>query len=578
MNARLFNPWVLTLICLIFFLISVTLNLTSVSSDYNLSPENEWILVGGVTSTFASFRIRSSKSINFVISASPGLEEPVFEQEQVTASSIDLVQEVSVNGLAPNTKYYYATLENGDNVIRQGSFMTPGTEGQAFNFKIAVAGCAWTGSNRKVFSEIAKREPLFMLHLGDFHYEDIGENDMDLRVNAVDLVLGSESQRELYSKVPLAYTWDDHDWLGNDSDRDSGDTGARDTALRSYQLAFPHHELAVQGEAVPIYHAFTIGTVRFIVSDLRSESNETSIYSEEQRDWLFSELEQADQYDFVIWATSKPWIGEAESGEDNWLGTSNDRTELSNFISTTLAETQNLLAVSSDAHMLAFDDGSNTYYGSDTASVLSFPILQSGPLDRLGSVKGGPFSHGCTTNRLERNNQYSTVAFEVNGTEPCLEITTYDLDEVVETRKLCGKIFSESSPGTGSCSLEQYSVRTYIFFGLSIFLWLLSTVGACMFLSVGTGFVVGGILFVFMVLTMFTAILPLVRGVYQWDMSPTDIISFVLMLTTAIYCFVWYYMAKKAKQEPIFADGDRIDEPEEKADSDPEGNADDDSK
>mmetsp|Transcript_25288 Transcript_25288/g.42002 ORF Transcript_25288/g.42002 Transcript_25288/m.42002 type:complete len:591 (-) Transcript_25288:327-2099(-) len=567
MKNRLFNPWVLTLICLIFFLTAVTINVLLTNSHYNSSPEKEWILVGGVTSSFASFRIRSftGGNVTFVVSESPSLEEPTFVQDQVTATTtngtLDPVHQISVDILTPNTKYYYATLQNDDSVIRQGSFQTPATEGEAFNFKIAVAGCAWTGSKHKVFSEIASRNPLFMLHLGDFHYEDIGENDLDLRINAVDLVMGSDSQRELFSKVPLAYTWDDHDWLGNDSDRDDGESGARNTALRSYQIAFPHHPLAVEGEAVPIYHAFTIGTVRFIVSDLRSEATGSSIYSEEQRDWLYNELSQAAQYDFVIWATSKPWIGDAEEGEDNWLGSAADRLDLSNFISTTLAETQNLLAVSSDAHMLAFDDGSNTYYGTSASanSTLSFPILQSGPMDRLGSVKGGPFSDGCHTTRLERNNQYSTIEFDFGGSEPCLEITTYDVGKEVEKRKLCGKIFTESSPGTGSCTMALYSTTTYVYVSIASFLWFVASVGACNFLGINSGFLVASILMIFLLATVFTAPIPLARGISQWNTSPTDIIAFAEMLTATIYCYIWYYLARKAKregEEPIFQDGD----------------------
>lgn len=147
------------------------------------------------------------------------------------------------------------------------------------------------------------------------------------------------------------------------------------------------------------YHAFTIGSVRFIISDLRSEANDLSIFSDQQKEWLIGELSQSDKFDFVVWVTSKPWIEESNDDalSDAWKGYPADRRELSTIISTMIPK-KNLIAISADAHMVAFDDGSNTYYGGDSAenttppnqsAIQSFPILQSGPLDRLASFKGG---------------------------------------------------------------------------------------------------------------------------------------------------------------------------------------------
>ena len=87
---------------------------------------------------------------------------------------------------------------------------------------------------------------------------------------------------------------DDHDFLGSDSDGIEEHDGALETALQSYQLAFPHYPLAALGAnstsndtiPVPTYHAFTIGTIRYIISDLRSEANADHIYSETQAKWL----------------------------------------------------------------------------------------------------------------------------------------------------------------------------------------------------------------------------------------------------------------------------------------------------
>ena len=49
--------------------------------------------------------------------------------------------------------------------------------------------------------------------------------------------------------------------------------------------------------------------------------------------------------------------------------------------------------VSGDAHMVAIDDGTNSGYGPDGSP--GFPVLHAAALDRPGSVKGGPYSHGA---------------------------------------------------------------------------------------------------------------------------------------------------------------------------------------
>jgi hypothetical protein len=48
--------------------------------------------------------------------------------------------------------------------------------------------------------------------------------------------------------------------------------------------------------------------------------------------------------------------------------------------------------VSGDAHMLAIDDGANSDYAAGGGA--AFPVMHAAALDRTGSVKGGPYSHG----------------------------------------------------------------------------------------------------------------------------------------------------------------------------------------
>jgi len=523
-----------TIFGIIAVIASISYNYILADSQYASTPAKSWALIGGLTSNSVQFRIRlpvDDYEKHLIVSeAGAETTERISDIALTTTdhqSSHPIMNAyglyaVDVTDLEPNTKYSYSLTSSAptdsdsslDTIQLKGTFHTPPTEGSRFSFKVAAASCAWTGSTASVFDQIRQSHPdlQLMLHLGDFHYENNNTTDLQQRLDAISTVLESNPQAELYRSLPLAYTWDDHDFLGNERPdlNPSTSTVTRDAARLSYQLAFPHYALAAAAAAasistphtsantnnetsvspLPIYHAFTIGTVRFIISDLMSESDGTSIYSDAQRDWLMQELQTADQYDYVVWASSKPWIGSGESAESeygSWMSKEyqQDRSELSSFITDVLGGTdgpQNLIMVGGDAHMVAFDDGTNSYFGEEplnglNSTVNSFPILQSAPLDRMGSKSGGPYSGTCQAFDLERTHQYSTMSFEFptenDGTSsPCLYIESFRVDEwygqsLIFDQRICGKLFRPArSPEVSkdSCSIEVASTTSLAFY------------------------------------------------------------------------------------------------------------------
>src|SRR5690606_32096446 len=113
----------------------------------------------------------------------------------------------------------------------------------------------------------------YFLHTGDMQYKNIDENDRDLFRAAFDEVLASSTQGALYSQVPIAYMWDDHDYGPGNSD---GTSPSKEAARLTYQEYVPHYPLAAGSGNVPVYQAFTIGRVPLIVCDVRSEKTPRS--------------------------------------------------------------------------------------------------------------------------------------------------------------------------------------------------------------------------------------------------------------------------------------------------------------
>ena len=86
-----------------------------------------------------------------------------------------------------------------------------------------------------------------------------------------------------------------------------------------------------------------------------------------------------------------PWIGEANPSGDGWAGFADERRHIADVLAD--ADVDNLLMVSGDAHMLGFDDGSNSGYATDGSP--GFAVFHTAALDRPGNVKGGPYSGGA---------------------------------------------------------------------------------------------------------------------------------------------------------------------------------------
>lgn len=476
-----------------------------------------WVLVGGLTSTGATFRLRSStnttsSSINatFIIRN--------VEQNKIAYiyNSTKGLDQVTASGLTPNTDYIYTWTTNNNNKEINGTFSTPAVEGTPFNFSIVAASCAFTGSQSSIFTEAAQaptasgKKPLFVLHGGDFHYKDLSTTVLQDRVTAVDQVLQSSTQSALFQSTALVYMWDDHDWLGNDSTRQGESKNVIQVALQSYHELFPYYKPLPSQEAnyyystgnntnsnyTSPYHAFTIGTVRFIITDLVSENTGDRIFSSTQMDWLLNELALAPYFDYVVWLSTKPWIGPFEKNNSGWAGHIEERTQISNVIQEYISQQkQNLFVISGDSHMVAFDDGRNTDYSRNTSSSstnatkYSFPILQTAPWDRFGSVKGGPYSHGCTAVLYERNTHYSVVDFIFTNTSSCIQIHSYgSAYKKIFSKTMCGNLFSPvvaeepfiSEEASQSCTAPpSLSTNTYMAYYASFILMFLFLLIAC---------------------------------------------------------------------------------------------------
>jgi phosphodiesterase/alkaline phosphatase D-like protein len=376
----------------------------------------EWVWAGaaGATSITVNAKLaHDHDAVRLAVSRSAAMTDAVYS---APASALDALNQrvvsFAVAGLTPDTQYFYA-LEADDHLdlARQGRFTTF-PDGPA-SFTFAFAACARTGSNGQVFDAIRAANPLFYLNIGDIHYTYIDQDDPDRFRSAFDRVLTRPAQAALYRSMPIAYTWDDHDYGPNNGDRTSP---TRAAARLVYQQYVPHYALAAGEGDVPIYQAFTIGRVRVILTDTRSERDPNtaidngakSMLGEVQKTWLKQQLLDANEtYPVIVWVSSGPWIDAAGTGKDSWGGFATERRELADFVAA--HDIQGLVMLSGDAHMTAIDDGTNSDYSTGGGG--GFPVMHAAPLDKRGGVKGGPYSEGTSAD----SGQFGLVTVDDDG-------------------------------------------------------------------------------------------------------------------------------------------------------------------
>jgi hypothetical protein len=301
-----------------------------------------------------------------------------------------------IRGLQAQTGWRFAWHEE-DPTAKSGSFRTFPPAGQPADFSFAFASCADTGSGHPVFDAIREQNPLFFLHTGDLHYEDIAVNRVERFREAYEQVFASPVQNRFFRSQPVIYMWDDHDYGPNNADSTSP---SREAALASYRETVPHFPLALgEDPDAAVAQAFTVGRVRFLLTDLRSarDPNQApdvpgkSMFGGTQLAWFREQLLAArDDHALIVWLSSMPWIADDRS-DDRWSSYTHERRVISDFIVN--HGIRNLVMISGDSHMLAADDGRHNRYAQDGEGP-GFPVWHAAALDRSGSVKGGPYSEG----------------------------------------------------------------------------------------------------------------------------------------------------------------------------------------
>ena len=380
---------------------------------------------GAVTTNSAvvSIGLREFGSdVRLVVSRNEDLQDPIHLKVVKGAERAGRTVKMTIRNLQSDTRYYYGIEVDGK--------IDPKTTGQfktfpegPLSFSFAFGNSVKYGRlNQSALLAAIEQDILFFLSTGDLFYANISKNKPDAFRTAYHEAFQLGPLRKLCRKVPLVYIWDDHDYGTDNSDKYSP---SRLASRKVYQEIVPHYPLISGQGDVPIYQAFTVGRVRFILTDLRSERSSNNaldgpnktMMGKEQLEWFMKELKESSRsYALVIWVSSVTWTARAKEGADHWGGFAYERNMIANFINK--HRIHNLFVVSGDAHSVAADDGRNSDYADGGGAPL--PVIIAAPLDNdHTSVKGGPYSEGVYRPK-KGENCYGLVTIRDEGSKVLL--------------------------------------------------------------------------------------------------------------------------------------------------------------
>lgn len=441
-----------------------------------IEAETIYMWSGAITPSSARVNAKLSAATTqarLAVSILADLSNPVYGPYSSANAGNNFMAAMSITGLIPNTKYYYAVQADGvlDNSADDiGSFTTPRIGFQSFRFTV---GSCNNSSAHIVFNMMGEKNPLLEVITGDFHYSNpnSGTNINVHRTPYETNMLSQTASRNFHLKYPLAYMWDDHDYCG---DNTGASAAGRTNARLAYQEYVPHYPLAAGSGDVPIYQSFTIGRIHFILSDLRSmrgvgntssSDPNLSMMGAVQKQWFKDQCLIAKTNNLIIaWVTSVSFGG---NQNDNWGGFVAERRELSEFFKANSIE--NMLLLSGDAHMAAIDNGSNHDY-SIAGNSNDYPVFQAAALNQSGSYKGGIYSevgpvapNGTNNSYINPNStfgQYGVVdVTDLGNTQVMISFTAYRVTSTGTEQLLVSYTFTRNLLAAVPVKISSFTLK-----------------------------------------------------------------------------------------------------------------------
>jgi hypothetical protein len=401
----------------------------AVTVSFSLSggvSEDSAKIVGRVSGATSTLKIEYADNNSFTDSTTTPL----------LSVDTDFLTKASLENLSIDTQYYYRYIDGIDVIADVFKFKTTAIE-SPYSFTMGFGGCPRATVDSVVFGRIRDRNVEFFQSLGDTTYIDNEDPTGVTQKNAWFTWLARSDVREMNDNIAYSYMWDDHDFGNNDSNSLNPATSAQQANFRNM---FPSHDLELASGS--IYYAYTVGRVRFIVPDLRSERLDPLIVSETQMAWIkqeFTDYSENDNLKAVVLVSSSMWLPLFDNdAPDSWQQAAAQRTELTDHI-VLLGVNNEMVLISSDIHVLCGDSGANNNYG--TGGTGGWPVYHSAPM--AGTTYGTPTTNidlGYASPSHGGGSVFQYATLEIVDNITSVDITYNGYNAVADTKVITHSI------------------------------------------------------------------------------------------------------------------------------------------
>lgn len=378
--------------------------------------------------------------VTWKVATDPELRRVVARGAAVPEAEHDFTVTVQVDGLDPGTSYWYQFEANGDlsPIGRTRTLPGPGAELVRF----ATVSCAhYSVAPLGVYRAVAEREVDFVLHLGDYIYEDEGSgaraHDPPATATSVEdyrrrlaQIRADPDAQALHRRHPMIAIWDDHDladnaWRGGAKKHDHDEHGPwldRARAAAKARQEWLPARLRDPDDPLLTWRSTQLGDLAELVlldtrltgRDLHAgddgspdlDDPDRSLLGEAQRTWAHERLLDTDRPWAVVasgvvvneielsWPRPLRWINAwLPNGyavldgrllhDDQWDGYPSERDRLVSAIGARARRGGRTLLLSGDVHSSwAFEGPCDPGSGTPVAVEMTTPAVSSAPMGR----------------------------------------------------------------------------------------------------------------------------------------------------------------------------------------------------
>jgi alkaline phosphatase D len=318
----------------------VTATLLPISGDADADPViTSGPVVGRVTTD--EIRVwcrvdRQGRSVEGVLFDSSGTEVSRVLRSARTDSDFT-IELLFDSGVKPGQSYRYGVLVDGDPVAVEADQIIETPPAGAGEARLIFGSCASKSllKTTEIWKPIAERSPHQLIFLGDTPYID--STDLEKQRSAYREFWRSPGLSDLVRRVPVAATWDDHDYGRDDT---LGELEGRDRSRKAFSEYHAMGEIG-DGEGGGVYSKLSWGPVEVFLVDTRwygdtepspVDPGQPTLLGSAQWEWLKMSLRESRAL-FKIVASGMIFNGSVRPGKkDHWMQYPHERFGLLHFI------------------------------------------------------------------------------------------------------------------------------------------------------------------------------------------------------------------------------------------------------